>query len=192
MSLFFETIFISNTKIRNLKLHNKRLNKTIKHFFGCRADVELKNHLSPPPYGKYRCKVTYSKEIENVEYFKIKERVFKSFKIVESDTEYPFKSLDRSKIDELFNSRGDSDDIIITKNGMIRDTSIANIALFDGSNWITPKNPLLRGTVRESLINRQFLLEKDVKIEDIENFEKFAILNAIVGFYVVKEAKFNF
>ncbi|RUM56328.1 MAG: 4-amino-4-deoxychorismate lyase, partial [Nautilia sp.] len=69
------------------------------------------------------------------------------------------------------------------KNGLITDTTISNLAFFDGNNWITPKTPLLKGTKREELIQKGFLKEKEIKIEDIKHFKKFAMMNAIIGFY---------
>ena len=39
----------------------------------------------------------------------------------------------------------EQDEILITRNGLLTDTSIANIALFNGKEWHTPKHPLLKG-----------------------------------------------
>jgi len=36
--------------------------------------------------------------------------------------------------------------------------NIGNIAFFDGKRWITPKNPLIRGTFREKMVIRMDLL----------------------------------
>ena len=35
----------------------------------------------------------------------------------------------------------EQDEILITRNGLLTDTSIANIALFNGKEWHTPKHP---------------------------------------------------
>jgi len=78
------------------------------------------------------------------------------------------------------------------KEGLVTDTSIANIAIYDGIKWITPKKPLLKGTFRESMLEKQLLLEKDVRIKDIQNSVRFVLMNALIGFYEVKGAKFKF
>ncbi len=142
--------------------------------------------------GPKRVKVIYSNKIERVEYYPIKKRKFKSFKIVNSDIEYPYKYYNREDIDKLVSTKGICDDIIVAKDGLLRDTSIANIALFDGQNWLTPKSPLLKGTVRESLLRKQIVLEKDVKIEELEKAKGFAIINAIVGFRILVKPEFIF
>ena len=49
------------------------------------------------------------------------------------------------------------------KNGRLTDTSYSNIALFDGNRWVTPAHPLLKGTMRQSLIDKGLLKEKGIK-----------------------------
>ena len=51
---------------------------------------------------------------------------------------------------------------LIVKDGYLTDTSIANIALYDGYTWFTPAHPLLRGTKRAELLNKQLIVEKDI------------------------------
>ena len=94
--------------------------------------------------------------------------------------------IDRKEIDKLFEKRGKADDILIVKNGFITDTSIANIAFFDGKKWFTPKTCLLRGTTRERLLKEKKIFEKDIRVEDIKRYKKIALLNAMIGFYIVE------
>jgi 4-amino-4-deoxychorismate lyase len=190
MSLFFETIKIENSKIQNLKYHNLRLNQTIKSVYKEDSDINLYHDINIPDNQAYRCKVIYSNKIEQITLMPYVKRKFNSFKIIKSDLEYPYKSTNRSEIDELFKKRGNCDDIIICKDGLLRDTSIANIALYDGETWYTPKNPLLKGTVREKLIKNKIITEKEIKVQYIKNIVSFAIMNALVGFQEIKTAKF--
>lgn len=46
---------------------------------------------------------------------------------------------DRTQLDELFSKRENCDEVIILKNGIVTDTSIANIAIFYENTWITSK-----------------------------------------------------
>ena len=48
------------------------------------------------------------------------------------------ESSNRKNLEKLFLKKDDADDIIIVKNNFITDTSIANIALYNGGNWHTP------------------------------------------------------
>ncbi len=191
MSLFFETIKIENGDIQNLELHNNRLNRTILENFNITADIDLSQYITIASKNRtYRCKVLYTKEVEKVEFHPIVERVFQSFKLIETNIKYTYKSTDRKKIDLLFKQKENCHDIIMVKNGLLTDTSIANIAFFDGSVWITPKTPLFKGTYREYLLKHKLILEKNVRIKEVENYTGFAIMNAIVGFQRIKNAKF--
>ncbi len=191
MSLFFETIKIENGVIQNLELHNSRLNRTILENFNIFTNIDISKSINIPSIKEnFRCKVLYTKEIEKVEFHPIVKRVFQSFKLIETDLKYIYKNTDRKKIDLLFKQKGSCNDIIMVKNGLLTDTSIANIAFFDKSVWITPKTPIFRGIFREYLLKHKLILEKDVRIKEIENYTGFAIMNAIIGFHVVKNAKF--
>lgn len=92
---------------------------------------------------------------------------------------YDHKFLDRKEIDKLFMDRGDADDILIIKDGFITDTSYGNICLFDGVQWVTPRKPLLLGTCRERLLEDGAIVEGDISIEGLKNFEQFAVINAM-------------
>ncbi|GAB6074559.1 aminotransferase class IV [Nautilia lithotrophica] len=174
---FIETILITD-KIENLNLHNNRMNKTRYNFFKAKP-LNLKDYIEIKP--NKRVRVTYSEKIENIEYFDIIKREFNSFKIVYSDIDYQYKYADRDKLNALKDSN--FDEVIIIKKGFVTDTTISNLAFFDGKEWYTPKTPLLKGTKREELIQKGFLKEKDISINDIKKYKKFAMLNAIVGFY---------
>ena len=178
---FIETLLITN-KINNLELHNIRMNKTRKHFYGNVNLIDLKDYIEIKQ--NIRCRVLYDRDIQKVEYFNLVKREFKKFKIVESDIDYSFKYANREELNSL--KIDEYDEIIIVKNGLITDTTISNLAFFD-KEWITPKTPLLKGTKREELIKKGLLKEKDIKIDDIKNFSKMAMMNAILGFYEIDE-----
>jgi len=76
------------------------------------------------------------------------------------------------------------DEIIIEKDGYLTDSSIANIAFFDGIDWITPKKPLLNGTTRERLLDMKFLRTADIKSSDIKSFSGFALMNTMIKFSI--------
>ena len=124
---FFETIRVENFKAFNLEYHQERLDRTIYDNFGLKSTILLNNLIKPPSSNLYRCRVIYSRTSLKVEYIPYRQREFKSFKIVESDIEYSYKSTNRDSLNSL--QEDGFDDIIITKNTIIRDTSIANIAL---------------------------------------------------------------
>jgi len=136
-----------------------------------------------PPNGICRCKIIYAEDILSVGFLAYEKKEIKTLKLIESDISYSHKFVDRSDIEKLFALRGEADDVLVVKNGLLADTSIANIALLDkNGRWLTPKAPLLCGTMRQKLLNDGFLSEADIAAADISDFERVAIMNALRGF----------
>ncbi|EAH8299237.1 aminotransferase class IV [Campylobacter fetus] len=185
----FETIKIIDKEICNLNFHIKRAeNSTIN---GLKFD--FKDILQPSFNGTIRAKVIYdiNGNLKNVEYFPYEIRNFYEFKLVNIDFDYDKKYLDRSKIEAV---KSNFNEIIMIKNSLITDTSIANIAVFDSYNdtWLTPKTPLLKGTTRDRLLQNRFLKQKDIDLNDLLKTKRFAIMNAMIGFLELKLFKFSY
>ncbi len=182
----FETIRCEDGKVFNIEWHQRRYEESIQSFKRY-VKLQLKDYIQPPALGLYRCKVVYSNEgIESVEYFPYKKREIKTLKLVEDNSiEYDLKFLDRSNIEQLFEKKGECDEIVIVKNGLLTDTSIANIALFDGSRWYTPKNSLLLGSTQARYIEAGVLTPIEIKKEDLANFSRLALLNAMIDFDIM-------
>ncbi len=189
MSLLFETIKVFDKKAFNLAYHQIRMQKSIKDIFNLKKSFDLEKYINPPSKNFYRCKIIYSKKIEEILFFEYKPKKVKKFKLIKSNIEYNYKFLDRSQIDALFEKREEADEIIIVKEGKITDTSIANIAFFDGKIWITPKKPLLKGTTRARLLNNKKIFAKDIFVKEIKFMKKIAIMNALIGFKVLDNFK---
>ncbi len=192
MSPFFETIKIEDKKIQNLKYHNLRLNKTIKEIYNKKSDINLLDFINKLNTKPTRCKVIYDKEIKSITYEPYKKRVFNSFKIINSNIKYPYKSTNRDEIEKLFKQKDFCDDILITENKLLKDTSIANIAFYDGLRWLTPKEPLLCGTIRAKLLDEKKIIQRDIRVKDIKNMVSFAIMNSLIGFLEIKNSKFKY
>jgi 4-amino-4-deoxychorismate lyase len=192
MSLFFETIKVQSGKIYNIKEHNLRLNNTIESYFNTTSSIDLATIILPPnDQILYRCRVIYSSYIKDIQFLPYIVKDISSFKVIYSDILYEFKYFDRSLIDRLLLDRGYCDDILIVgSDGFVKDTSIANIAIEKNGVWFTPLTPLLKGTVREKLIKKNILHERDITIEDIKNADNFAIMNAMIDFRLVDEKLF--
>jgi 4-amino-4-deoxychorismate lyase len=178
---FIETLLIKD-KIENLIYHNIRMNTTRAIFFG-KEPIDLKYFVDIKQ--NTRCRVLYSEDILKVEYFDLKPREFKKLKVVYSDIEYDFKYENREKLNSL--KVDGYDEVVIVKDGYITDTTISNLAFFDGKEWVTPNTPLLEGTKRMELLDKGFLREKEIKIDDLKNYKKIAMMNAIIGFYEIGE-----
>jgi len=182
----FETIKIDNSKVCNIDYHNERLNRSRKALFNSDDYFDLEQLIIVPEEmksGIVRCRVLYDQEIRKIDFFNYTPRVIRSLKLIESnDIDYSFKFDNRTKINELLKQKGDADDILIIKNSFVTDTSYTNIVFFDGERWITPSTPLLKGTQRARLLKEGIIVEDEIKVADLERFEKAVLINAMVGF----------
>jgi len=184
--MFIETIKILDGKIYNIEWHNRRFNQTRLDIFGLDKSINLIEYINPPPIGLFRCRIVYNMDISSIEYIPYSPKVINSFKIVQSNIDYKYKYSNRDELNSLKESANGYDDIIIEKNGLLTDTTIANIAFFDGNEWITPKTPLLKGIIRAKLVNRGFLIPKDINSDKLKHFSNFALMNAMIGFQIQK------
>ena len=184
---YFETIKCDDYEIFNLDYHNKRVANTIG------LNLNLQEYVYPISAELLRCKVIYDKnEILDVSYFPYNKREIKSFKLVfDDEITYSKKYLDRNSLDKLFEKRAEFDEIIIIKNKIVTDTSIANIAIFYENMWITSKNCLLAGTTRNRLIEEKKLIEKDICISMLKKASKIALMNAMIGFDIKEDYSFS-
>ncbi|NEW60601.1 hypothetical protein GSY74_04830 [Sulfurovum sp. bin170] len=185
--MLLETIKIENGQIFNIEWHNQRFNRSRKELFEVDEIINLQNHITPPAQkGVFRCRILYDKNIISIEYIPYQTKNFRTFKIVQSDIDYSYKYSNRMKIEKLKAEVFPYDGIIIEKDGLLTDTAIANIAFYNGDSWLTPKKPLLKGTMRAKLLSEEFLIEKDIKSKELKEFSHFALMNAMIGFQIQK------
>ncbi len=178
-----ETIKIHNRQIKNIAWHNQRFNRTRFELFGIKEPLALENIIQIPDdlsNEVYKCRIIYSEEIEKVEFEKYTPKNINSLKVVEyNEIDYSYKYYKRDKINELFQQRGNCDDILIVKNGLVTDTSFANVVFWDWEKWITPAQPLLAGTARARLLYSKEIFEAEIKADDIQKYTKARIINAM-------------
>jgi len=186
---FIETLFIKNGKIQNLKYHLERIERTVRHFKWRMENGKWKiMNKWRMENGEWRIRITYNQfGIQNIEYFPIKTREFKKFKIVNINFDYSFKYKNRKSFSIFHSPFSIYDEFILIKNNLITDTTISNLAFFTGKEWLTPKHPLLKGTKREELLKKGFLKEENIHKYDLKYFKKIAMLNAIIGFKEIKD-----
>ena len=184
MCQFIETIQINDGCICNLAYHTERFNKTRRTFWNDCSEINLADFIRDyPSSGKIKCRIVYAQEVENVSFSNYSMREVNSLKlIVDDQIDYTYKSADRDHLNRLFLQKENADDILIVRKGYLTDTSIANIALFDGTKWYTPSHPLLKGTKREELINKGVVEEKEIKAKDIYEYSKICIFNSMIDF----------
>jgi 4-amino-4-deoxychorismate lyase len=190
-SLLLETIRVENGKYQNLSFHQWRVDWS-------REKLGFTNRLllnlpTPPKNGIFRTRLLYSKEIDEIQFIPYQKKIPKTFSLVFSDeVKYDLKYQNRETLQKLKNSKN-SDEVIIVKNELITDTSIANIYFWDFqlSTWITPKQPLLQGTFRQKLLHEKKVFEKNIHFNEIKKFKQIALSNAMTGFLTLNHDDFT-
>jgi len=184
--LLLETIKIENGKVFNLHYHQKRFEHSRKILFGIKEKIELSNLITvTPSKGLYRCRIVYNREIQSIEYLPYIPREINTLRIIPAKVEYPYKYLQRDDLDTLLKKNSDVDEILIEKEGLLTDTTISNIAFYDGKTWFTPHKPLLEGTMRAKLIKEGFLKTKDITKKELHLYTQVALINAMIGFKIL-------
>jgi len=184
--LLLETIKVEDGVLYNLPYHQARLERSHQALYPYAKPIRLQTLLdNPPSKGLFRCRVLYGATVEGVEYLPYQAKEIQRLTIVPSSLEYHHKYANRDALNSLKASQPQADEIIIEKEGYLTDTTISNIAFFDGSHWYTPHQPLLRGTMREQLLDKGFLLPKAIQTSDISHYTHVALINAMLGFKVI-------
>ncbi len=188
MSLLVETIRTEKGKLLNISFHNERMVRSLYGVFGLRKEPDLGKIIDVPEFaskGVYKCRVEYDQKIRKIEFLPYKINVIRSLKLVEDNTiEYAYKFTDRKRIEELAATRGEGDDILIIKDGMVTDTSYANVVFKDfNGNWVTPSTYLLPGTQRASLLQKGIINETRITYRDINKYIEVKLINAMIGLH---------
>lgn len=186
MCQLVESIKLKDGKILRLSYHQDRMNRSVEELYPgtilidlAKAIVITENFRS----GLFKVRVLYRQAVEKVEIEPYNFRTIQSLKVVQHESiDYHLKYTDREILQQLFALRGNCDDIIIIKNGLVTDSFAANLVFFDGQNWITPTTPLLKGTQRQFLLEQGIISEKEIREEDIRSYQKVGLINAMVDF----------
>lgn len=193
MSLLFETIRIQDGVLQNIDYHNVRLNHTRKSLYKSPDDIDLEQVIKIPATcktGLFKCRVVYSKEIKNIDFELYLPHTVKSLRLIEDNKiSYNYKYTNRGSLNEMLTKRERFDEILIIKNGFITDTSYSNIIFFDGEKWVTPSTPLLHGTMRSFLLEKNLITERPIKVIDLKSFQKARLINAMNPFEAGKDIK---
>lgn len=186
----FETLCIDNGHIRNVEWHCRRFETSYSSLYRhCPTYSLLDNTHIPSEYckGRFRLRISYNESSTKteIESYITKDITRLKVWVVAPSFDYSLKYTDRSVLNYLFSQRGDCDDVLIIKDGMVTDTSVCNIVFFDGQKWITPSTPLLCGTARARLLADGTIEERPVAESDIHKFEAFRLINALRHFDTV-------
>lgn len=186
MSLLIESIKLLDGKFCNLFYHEQRMMRSLEMVCGVKEEINLDQFLAEleaPSTGLFKCRILYDESSKEIEFIPYQRKEIRSLKIVEHDRiSYDFKFTNRKVIDKLFKLRDACDDILIVKKGDVTDSSFSNIVFRRGKIWYTPWSALLKGTMRQNLIDTNKIREEDIQLKDVKSFETFRLINAMFEF----------
>ena len=179
----FETIRYKNGILENLSYHQARINRTLRALGG-NTPIQLDKILIEGNVEKdivYKIKCLYNLEgafhIEKEIYNK---KIINTVSIhLATQEEYQNKYTDRTWLNEALKKSG-TDEIIIVQNNLVKDGNYANLVFFNGTEWHTPKHPLLLGTHRARLIEENKIIEKIITLSDLANYTTLKYINAMM------------
>ncbi|MDD4829973.1 MAG: aminotransferase class IV [Bacteroidales bacterium] len=178
---FIESLKVVGGEFMNIELHQQRIDISSK-IFSINKKIVLKDINIPKSNNDLvqKCRILYSNDDLIISFSEYKQRKIESLKLVFDDSiDYSFKFEDRQRLKQLYDKREDCSDIIIVKNGLLTDTSFSNIILFDGENYFTPNSFLLNGTMRQKLLSDKRIIEKEIKYDEISNYNRIILINAL-------------
>jgi len=182
----FESVCIENSQIKNAAYHEARFNKSYIQQYKTHPTYTLFDgiHLTNlDDTLKYKLRIGYKQNGTRYSISEYENNIATALKLVSDDTiSYALKKNNRKKLNALFLQRGEADDVLIIKNGLVTDASYSNILFFDGKQIVTPTTPLLEGTCRARLLAINRIVEKSISVDELQNFESFQLINALNDF----------
>ena len=184
MSLLLETVQVRDGRITAAEYHNERFNRSRRSLFGITAPADIRDIVKiPGEYlsGTVKCRIFYNRDIRGVEFQNYFPKIIGSLKLVAcDDIDYGYKYADRSLLNSLMARRGDCDDILIVRNGLITDTSFTNVVFFRNGTGYTPEIPLLPGTKRAALLKSGAVKTAVIRPDDLPLYEEIHLVNAFL------------
>ncbi len=181
--VFIETVALRDGRWLQAERHERRLNATRAAFFNTPPDFALSQIAVPSAatQGLFKCRLRYDGRIRQVDFEPYAPRAVRSLRAVECPgLYYRYKYADRSALDALYALRGGCADVLILQDGYVTDGRYANVAVFDGENYYTPRTCLLNGTKRQALLAQGILKEIDLRFSDLARFKRLYFINAML------------
>ncbi len=184
MYRFVETLCLKDGVLIDAECHNMRLNVTRAAFFAIDAMIDVVHVLEPylpDAPGVFKCRIVYGADVHSVAVSPYEPKAVRSLRLVCGDgIDYRYKYDDRSALNALLEQRGDADDILIVKDGLLTDTSYSNVVFWDGDAWCTPDRPLLDGVQRQRLLANGMIRERRLTPADLDGFSEARLINTML------------
>ena len=180
---FIESIRVCDGKFCSLEWHLRRMRQTIA-YWQYPLDLSILSWQVPEELGSgiFKCRIVYDTQIREITYSPYQPRMIRSLKLVDGGAlDYAFKYEDRSALMRLTRQKGICDDVLITKDGYITDTSYSNVVLENSEGLFVPHTCLLNGTRRQRLLTEGIVQERPIRPADLNQYNRLYLINALIG-----------
>ena len=156
---FIESIRVCNGAFCSLEWHLQRMRQTATHW-QYPLDLSLLSWKVPEEAstGVFKCRIVYDTQIREITYSAYQPRMMR-----------------------LTRQKGICDDILITKDGFITDTSYSNVVLENSEGLFVPHTCLLNGTRRQRLLAEGIVKERPIRTSDLNQYNRLYLINALIG-----------
>ena len=165
--------------------HLQRMERSCIALYGSFNHADIFDKLPRPTCENdilYKCRIAYNENDFEVEFGPYVQKDIRTIIVIEAnDIDYSLKYTNRRAIERLKAAQPEYDEILITQNGFLCDTSIANIVLSKNGKLFTPDTCLLEGVQRKYLLDQKLVEKRPVQIEELKNYEFILLINALNG-----------
>jgi 4-amino-4-deoxychorismate lyase len=198
-----ETLSICNNQIQNLTFHIQRMNRVRAELY-CNLkplsflDLEnqiLRNYtawvslqkahkeLNPQCENlplQVKTRVLYGETLGPMDFqWYIRPKYRGALIVAVTHLSYSFKWADRSCFDSYTKHVPKDLYPLFSKHGLLTDGLTSNIVIPQADIYLTPKTPLLRGTMREYLLQSSTIIEADIHTRDLQESQQVILINAL-------------
>lgn len=177
----FESIRVEEGQAHLLPYHQERVERSYRQFYKKKCPWKLGSLLPDlPATGLHKLRFLYNDHAFSFEIALYEAKSITSLKLVEiDDYRYDLKFSDRSFLNNAYAQRGNCDDVLMTRKGYLTDTSYCNILLFDGTDWVTPAEPLFEGVQRQYLLDQKRIVLRQIHTRDLSQYQGYQLVNAL-------------
>ncbi len=168
-------------------MHKQLKSEGLKHILEPKLKALFAHAQEPLPSEVYKIRLIYDEnsvqEVQALPYQPLQIDELYLYNIAE-DLDYTHKYLDRKCLKPMAfdgqDSKQNAKIPLFLRDGWLTDTSFSNLVLRIGRQMLTPRQPLLRGVMREKLLNEGIIIAEDLRLEDLERAEEILLINAML------------
>jgi 4-amino-4-deoxychorismate lyase len=109
----------------------------------------------------------------------VRRKISRLVLVAADDLSYEHKYEDRSRLVAYASGLAPYEEALFTVRGYVTDTTFSNIVFFDGKDYFTPSTYLLKGTMRQRLVDSGKVRELAVRADLIKEFQSAHLINAM-------------